>query len=581
MIGLIQSAVCGHRVRVAAYYPERQQYSGLLYSGVGIDTFCLRGPQNRRLWYLDRQWVNRFFIFNLIDYILQISKNDYFCTTKQITIGMTRTNILRIEIATLLIIMPIYMLAYTNGSLWPGQSVSVQVNTSAGYSSPVWTTNNPTLQLNPRGFICNIVANAYFSGTATVKCSYKYKVGSTTYSNSTEWNYTCNATDISISPASIQMNIGETYQLSQSFNYSTYMTPTIYYSGYDNKLIDISSNGIITAKKDGTTDIYVTSNLGNNTAKCKVTVINQGVDIGETLKFVYSALDMTASVSGINNYSSDYIVIPKTTWLFDDDYVNGEYTVTGISYNAFKGCKNIKGIEIPSTVNSIGIQAFGDCSSLTTINLPESLTELSKSIFLNCSSLEHLIIPSNIKSIGNQAFCDCSSLQEIILPKMLSDIKTRTFARCNSLKNVDIPESVQYIDWDAFWDCKNLITIRFNGSTTEIRSNSFDGCNNIQNIYCLSSNPPILKDDAFPTNVYNCATLYVPEESIDIYHSDSNWGKFLNIQAYKENAGIVNIENNSSKQEIYYNIFGNRIINPTKGQVYIKIVEGIANKVIY
>ena len=66
MIGLIQSAVCGHRVRVAAYYPERQQYSGLLYSGVGIDTFCLRGPQNRRLWYLDRQWVNRFFIFNLI-----------------------------------------------------------------------------------------------------------------------------------------------------------------------------------------------------------------------------------------------------------------------------------------------------------------------------------------------------------------------------------------------------------------------------------------------------------------------------------------------------------------------------------
>lgn len=494
---------------------------------------------------------------------------------------MTKTNILRIVVVTLVILLPIYAFAYTNASLWPGQSVSVQVNASAGYSSPEWTTNNPTLQLSPNGFSCTIIANAYFSGTANVKCSYKYRVGSTTYSNSTEWNYTCNATNVSISPSSIQMNIGETCQLSHSFNYSTYMTPTIYYSGYDNKLINVSSNGKITAKKDGTTIIYITSNLGNNTTQCKVTVINQGVDIGETLSFIYDASDMTASVSGIKNYSSDYVVIPKSTWLFDDDYINGEYSVTGIRYDSFKGYTNIKSIEIPSSINSIGFQAFANCTSLTTINLPEELIELSKSIFLNCTSLEYLTIPCNVKSIGEQAFCDCSSLKEISLPKMLSDIKTRTFARCNSLTNIDIPESVQYIDWCAFWDCNNLNTIRFNGYTTEIRSNSFDGCINIQNIYCLSPIPPTLKDGAFPANVYGCATLYVPKESIEIYHSDSNWGKFLNIQAHKEDAGIVYFENNRSNQEIYYNIFGSRIINPEKGQIYIKFVDGKANKVVY
>ena len=489
-------------------------------------------------------------------------------------------NILRI-LVSILFSIPIHALAYTNASLWPGKSVSVQVNASTEYSSPEWTTNNPTLQLNSSGFSCNIVANAYFSGTATVKCSYKYKVGSTTHSNSTEWNYTCNATDISISPTSIQLNIGETCQLGHSFNYSTYMTPSIYYSGYDNKLIDVSTNGKITAKKDGSTNIYVTSNLGNNTALCRVTIINQGVDIGETFSYIYNSSDMTALVSRIKDSSLDYITIPEHTWLFDDSYASGEYTVTGIEHDAFKGCTNIKNVEIPSTVNLIGVQAFGDCTSLTTVKLPERLTELSKSIFLNCTSLENLIIPDNVMSIGEQAFCDCSSLQEIILPKMLSDIKTRTFARCNSLTNINIPESVQYIDWDAFWDCKNLNTIKFNGYTTEIRYNSFDGCINLQNIYCLSSIPPTLKDGAFPSNVYNNATLYAPEESIEIYRSDSNWGKFLNIEAYKDEAGIGYTENNYSNQESYYSIFGYRIINPTQGRIYIKFVDGKAHKIIY
>ena len=164
---------------------------------------------------------------------------------------------------------------------------------------------------------------------------------------------------------------------------------------------------------------------------------------------------------------------------------------------------------------------------------------------------------------------------------MLSDIKTRTFARCNSLTNINIPESVQYIDWDAFWDCKNLNTIKFNGYTTEIRYNSFDGCINLQNIYCLSSIPPTLKDGAFPSNVYNNATLYAPEESIEIYRSDSNWGKFLNIEAYKDEAGIGYTENNYSNQESYYSIFGYRIINPTQGRIYIKFVDGKAHKIIY
>lgn len=311
-----------------------------------------------------------------------------------------------------------YCFAYTNASLWPGKTVSVSVNASSGYTNPTWSTTNSTLQLNSSGFNCSITATAYFAGTATVKCTYNYRVGSQTYNNTVEWNYTCNDTSISISPTSINMQVGETYQLMPTYNYTLYMTPTVYYTGYDTSLISISSSGTVTAKKSGETTIYLTSNVGSNSAKCSININGGNIDNGETLNYLYDAASMTAIITGPVDKSLNTYEIPSSTWFLEDYYVKGEYSVIGLGDNAFKDCQNLTHITIPSHITSYGVQIFSGCSSLSEVILPDNMTEITKSMFLECSSMQNIELPVGIRSIREQAFWGCGALKSINLPDL-------------------------------------------------------------------------------------------------------------------------------------------------------------------
>ena len=65
---------------------------------------------------------------------------------------------------------------------------------------------------------------------------------------------------------------------------------------------------------------------------------------------------------------------------------------------------------MPSDVTSIGIYAFSNCISLTSITIPESVTSIGNSAFSSCRSLTSITIPSSVTSIGERAFGYCYSL---------------------------------------------------------------------------------------------------------------------------------------------------------------------------
>ena len=85
----------------------------------------------------------------------------------------------------------------------------------------------------------------------------------------------------------------------------------------------------------------------------------------------------------------------------------GEYT--------FEGCSSLTSIDIPSSVTTIGRSAFSGCTSLTSINIPSSVTEIGRGAFEGCSSLTSITFPSSVTTIGDYALEGCYSLISVTI----------------------------------------------------------------------------------------------------------------------------------------------------------------------
>ena len=135
--------------------------------------------------------------------------------------------------------------------------------------------------------------------------------------------------------------------------------------------------------------------------------------------------------------------------------------VTAVGKNAFSGCKNLKSIILPDTIESIGAGAFSDCKSLEAIEIPYAVTVIEDGAFKNCESLKYVQMGNDVTSIGADAFSRCRALTSFALPKKLSSIGKGTFIGCSKLESINIPYEVVYIGQYAFDSCHALDEVYF------------------------------------------------------------------------------------------------------------------------
>jgi hypothetical protein len=147
---------------------------------------------------------------------------------------------------------------------------------------------------------------------------------------------------------------------------------------------------------------------------------------------------------------------------------------------------NVGKITFNSDVTIIGDNAFYYCTSLKSIQIPNSVTSIREGAFCNCSSLSSIEIPNSVTSIGEYAFADCSSLTSI-----------------------EIPNSVIYIGYEAFCWCSSLTSV-----------------------YIKSITPPTLGYNVFSNNAPN-RKIYVPRASLNAYKTASGWSNYADaIEPY-------------------------------------------------
>lgn len=135
------------------------------------------------------------------------------------------------------------------------------------------------------------------------------------------------------------------------------------------------------------------------------------------------------SVRAANTSISGNIEIPQT--------YNGKPVVV-IQNSAFKDCSSLTSILIPNSIKSIGINAFENCSNITEITIPEGVTLIGNNTFKGCVKLASASFSTSIESFGANAFAGCTSLTSIVLPKNIQEIGANAFANCSKLATIEV-----------------------------------------------------------------------------------------------------------------------------------------------
>ena len=243
----------------------------------------------------------------------------------------------------------------------------------------------------------------------------------------------------------------------------------------------------------------------------------------------------------------------------------GAYYYNGIGYNCFTSndrinegtfieCTSLTSIKLPSSVTYIGEEAFLDCSSLTSINIPSSVTEIENGAFVGCTSLTSVNIPSSVTKIGGDAFGDCTSLTSVNIPSSVTKISDDTFSGCTSLTSVKIPSSVTYIGEEAF-----------------------ENCNSLKSIYIYAEDIPNIANDAFKgCDSKNC-TIYVPKGTYVAYWL-SEFGYFENIVEFDATSIHNTVAPPKAQETARYAVNGQRLTAPIKGINLVKYSDGTVKK---
>ncbi len=150
-----------------------------------------------------------------------------------------------------------------------------------------------------------------------------------------------------------------------------------------------------------------------------------------------------------------------------------EIPVTTIGARAFQDCSKLTSVTIPDSVTAIEYFAFNGCRSLTSVTIPNSVTTIAHEVFNDCSGLTSVTIPNSVTTIEHEAFNSCSSLTSVTIPNSVTTIEYFAFDGCSSLTSVTISNSVKEIGDSVFWGCERLRSVTIPYSVTSIGEKAF------------------------------------------------------------------------------------------------------------
>lgn len=268
------------------------------------------------------------------------------------------------------------------------------------------------------------------------------------------------------------------------------------------------------------------------------------------------AIGQTFSIDGIN-----YKVISGTNTVAvtyknyhntgGDEYVGdivipGKISVNGTTYDvkeiadeAFYNCTNLKSVQLPDGLLTIGSYAFKS-TAISSLSIPNSVTKIMQGAFSDCCSMTSITLSEALETIGDNAFMNCSSLMSIVIPHSATNIGWNIFTGCDKLRKITfycpeinefwvsgmesveeviLGEGVEKVNSNAFQECTNLSSLTIGNSVQTIGSSAFSRCSKLTDL--------VLGEGVVYVNSWAFALC----ENLETVSIAKN-AKFINLEAF-------------------------------------------------
>ena len=281
-------------------------------------------------------------------------------------------------------------------------------------------------------------------------------------------------------------------------------------------------------------------------------------------------------------------------------------SVVEIAEEAFYQCTGLTGVTIPNSVTSIKGSAFAS-TGLTTITIPGGVTTIGTFVFDQCDKLKRIevaaasttftsvdgvlfsadrstlvycpngrsgtyAVPDGVTTIGATAFAHCVLLEDVSLPAGVTRIGASAFQDCNHLKAFTLPQGVEEIGDYAFGMCQKLTEILIPQSVTELGVRAFAGCMGLSKVFLEFNKDCWVKNGAF-ANIASSPRLYVRdgEERALKGNGNSWWTQFTVIETAI--ASITVHSNGAKVPEATVKMVGKEVLTDSEGNVSFKWLE--------
>ena len=156
-------------------------------------------------------------------------------------------------------------------------------------------------------------------------------------------------------------------------------------------------------------------------------------------------------------------------------------------------------IDIPNTVEEIGIGTFAGCRNLKSVDLPESVVSIGFSAYNMCESLQSVHLSKNVKSLGSGAFGFCQNIKSFTIDEENPVFDSRE--NCNAIifKSTNtlihgfncstIPSNIEGIEYNSFYNCDKLESVFIPKTVSYIAQSPFIECHNLRSVIVDKDNP--------------------------------------------------------------------------------------------